>query len=219
MIISTKGFLLNYLKYNDNSLIIELYTHARGKESFIISVKKFPRNYFKILSSYDLEIIIRENRNIQKIKSLSLLYNYDFYFNTIKSCIIIFLADFLIKILPKNQPDDNLYYFIENSIYEFNKISEGIANFHLSFILKLTKYLGISIENYLLSKENNLLVDKNLVDLLLNLYKIDYYSLDEIKLNKNIRNRIMQIILNFYSINYNNITNLKSIDILKEIFD
>lgn len=220
MIISTKGILFNYFKYSDNSLIIEFFTADRGKESFLISIKKFPKNFFKLLSVYDLEIIIKDNRNIQKIKNLSLIYNFNFYFNHIKSCIIIFISEFLNKILPKNQPDSNLFYFIENSIYAFNNLDNGFANFHLSFMLKLTKYLGISIENFLLSELND---SENLEEnfhspILLHLYRIDYDFLDEIKLNKNLRNEILIKIINFYSSYYHNLSNIKSIDVLKEIF-
>jgi len=221
MIISTKGILFNYIKYSDNSLIIELFTADRGKESFLISTKKFPKNFFKLLSIYDIEIIIKDNRNIQKIKNISLIYNFNFYFNHIKSCIIIFISEFLNKITPKSQPDPNLFNFIENSIYAFNNLDKGFANFHLSFILKLTKYLGISIENFLLSELND---SENLEEnfhstILLHLYRIDYDFLDEIKLNKNLRNEILNKIMNFYSANYYTLSNIKSLEVLKEIFD
>jgi len=221
MIISTKAILINYLKYNDYNFIIEFFTRERGKESFIVSLKKFPKNYFKLLSSYDLEVIISNTREIQKIKNIYLITNYSLYFNNIKSSIIIFLSEFLNKVLPKNQIDYNIFNFIENSINELDKLEEGIANFHLSFILKLTKYLGISFESYFLNVQYNKITNLQIIDfeIFLKLYKFNYNQLKNIKLNKTQRNDILDKLLSFYIYNYSVLSKLKSIDILKEIFD
>jgi DNA repair protein RecO (recombination protein O) len=60
----------------------------------------------------------------------------------IKSSLVLFLNEVLYKAVRQQSADENLFDFVFNAIEWLDHQSEGLVNFHLLFLVRLTRYLG-----------------------------------------------------------------------------
>lgn len=148
MQVSTKAIVLSKLKYKEQDIIVKCYTQQLGIQSFLVknalkSKKgKFNIAYFQALSLLDIEYDYKPNKSLHYLKELKLHYNYTtLHTNIIKSSISIFLSEILSHILKEEEENSELYQFLETSFLWFDQ-SDIDTNFHLMFLIELTKYLG-----------------------------------------------------------------------------
>jgi DNA repair protein RecO (recombination protein O) len=240
MIQKTKGIVLHSIKYGDSSLIAHIYTENFGRHSFLFkgirsNKSKIRSNLLQPLFILTIEAYIKEGKDLSLVKEVSAQkifthFPYDFK----KSAQAMFMAEILYRCLREEEVNSPLFDFICSSIDYFDLLSEGSANFHILFLVKLSKYLGF----YPSSREikNELVFDiqegiykdhipthfdyidplnSALLDEILN---TNYENLQGLKLNKEKRNDLLDGILKFYSFQIEGIANLKSYTVLREIF-
>ena len=69
--------------------------------------------------------------------------------NIYKSTIAIFLSELLVKCVRESEQNVQLYNFLISSINVLEHLEEGISNFHIHFIVHLCKLLGfMPTDNY-----------------------------------------------------------------------
>lgn len=148
MTISTKAIVLSKIKYKDNDLIIKCYTENFGVVSYLIknALKtkkgKFKPAYFQPLSILDIEADHKDNRSLQYLRDIKLhVYFRTLHTNVIKSTIVMFLSEVLSSILKEEEKNESLYSFLETTMIWFDETDTNV-NFHLLFLIELTKYLG-----------------------------------------------------------------------------
>ena len=125
------GFLISKNKYNENSLIAEVYTKNHGKVSGIIfgGTSKKIKNYLQIGN----QIYVNYNaKSENKIGYFKIEIQYAFspiYFDDQQKLLCISSAMYLIKILTaENQSNINIYKLIE-SFYEILNSKNWIKNY------------------------------------------------------------------------------------------
>ena len=141
------GFLISKNKYNENSLIAEVYTKNHGKVSGIIfgGTSKKIKNYLQIGN----QIYVNYNaKSENKIGYFKIEIQYAFspiYFDDQQKLLCISSAMYLIKILTaENQSNINIYKLIE-SFYEILNSKNWIKNY-IYWELELFKDLGYDLE-------------------------------------------------------------------------
>ena len=141
------GFLISKNKYNENSLIAEVYTRNHGKVSGIIfgGTSKKIKNYLQIGN----KIYVNHNaKSENKIGYFKIEIQYAFspiYFDNHQKLLCISSAMYLIKILTaENQSNINIYKLIE-SFYEILNSKNWIKNY-IYWELELFKNLGYDLE-------------------------------------------------------------------------
>ncbi|MBP1840357.1 DNA repair protein RecO [Formosa algae] len=145
---SSSAIVLSKLKYRDNDLIVSCYTKDFGVVSFLLrGVFKSRKGkarvaYFQLLSQIQIEADFKKNRSLQTLKDVKLNVLYStLHTQVVKSAIVMFLADVLAMVLKEEEGDAELFEFLENAFMVLDETSES-ANFHLVFLVHLTKYLG-----------------------------------------------------------------------------
>ena len=148
MLHKTRGIVFKTTDYGESSVIVQVFTEKFGLQSYIINGVKKPkakitRNMLQPLHLLDVVVYHKANSGIQRISELKntpvlLSIPYD----VVKSCIAIFLNEVLYKAIKQQSEDENLFGFIFNSIEWLDHQSAGLANFHLLFLIQLTRYLG-----------------------------------------------------------------------------
>ena len=152
------GYLLSKNKYNENSLIAEIYTKNHGKVSGIIfgGTSKKIKNYLQIGNSLHLNFKSKSENRIGNFKIEIVEALSPYYFDNPNKLSCIFCAMHLVKILTAEaQTNQSIYHLIEN-FYIFLKRNSWIKDY-IFWELKLFKVLG-----YDLQFEN--LVDKKLIN-------------------------------------------------------
>ena len=240
MLEKTKGIVIHHLKYGDSSLIAHIFTRDYGRKSFIIKgvrsgKSKIRSNMFQVLNILDLEFYQKENKDLQLVKEVSRSKLFgSFPYDIHKSTQAMFLAEALYNCIAERDPDTDLYDFLESSIEYFDLMEDKYANFHLAFLMKLTRFLGILPSHQSLSPENIPDKEVNVIErkmsgyfpqmrkeydtILYRLYSNDYQGSSDIPLSRGKRNLILKEILRFYTANGYNLNKMKSLLVLNELF-
>jgi DNA repair protein RecO (recombination protein O) len=148
MLHKTRGIVLKLTDYGETSVIVQIFTEKLGLQSYIINGAKKPRakigrNMLQPLHLLDLVVYFKNTGAVQRIKELKnapLLQHLPY--DVVKSSIALFLNDVLYKAIKQQTQDEQLFGYVFNSIELLDNLKEGIANFHLVFLLGLTRYLG-----------------------------------------------------------------------------
>jgi DNA repair protein RecO (recombination protein O) len=211
-----KGIVLHPIKHGDSGLISHIYTESYGRQSFVIygvRKRKTKANVylFHPLSLLEIEIDFKENRNLQRIieaKSTHIFNNI--YIDIRRSTIAQFIGEILYKNIKESEPNYRLFDFLFNSVQLLDLTSEGVENFHLIFLLHLSKFLGFF--------PNDEIRDKFKGDGEISLLNVSLSELGSINISNRSRQEILNEILKFYEEQMTGVGNVKSLKILRELF-
>jgi len=223
MQIKTKAIVLKYIKYTDNSIIAHLFTQNSGKQSFIIKgvrskKSKIKINLFQPFSILEIETIQKSKNNIYSIKEAkpAIVLN-NISTDITKSSIVFFITEIINKILKDEEPDNDLYNFIEDFIINLEE-AENINNFHLIFLIRLTSFLGFLPNIDKIKTEFNKRYSFDYTTVFETILKTKDYKIELYGINKTNRAELLQLILNYYSLHIPNFGEIKSLSILQEVF-
>jgi len=235
----TRGIFLHSVKYSETSLITSIYTEAYGRQSYLINGVRSKNStvrasVFQPLYLLDLEIYYKTDREIHRIKNARIAFPYSTIpFDIRKSTQVLFLAEVLYKCLREEEPNTELFDFIYHSLTLLDLTEAGISNFHIWFLFKLTRFLGISpsredakISNFFdlqsarfVSHEplHNQFTDKQLTVLFSRLFDVDSSSIENLDYTQHERRLVLEKLLEFYRIHFGNLGEFKSLEVLKEV--
>ncbi|WP_445734316.1 DNA repair protein RecO [Mariniflexile sp.] len=239
MLITTNAIVISKIKYNDNDLIVRCYTQQLGNVSFllrgILKNKKSSSKvaYFQLLSQLQLIILYKNNRSLQIIKETKLNHHYSsLHSNVLKSAIVMFLSEVLSSTLKEEEPNETLYSYIETTLLWLDAHTE-YSNFHLLFLLNLTKYLGFYPDTthsdypyFNLNEgkfETNLhgnysISGKNLL-LLKQLLGTTFDALSTVKINSKQRQSFLNMVLLYFELHLGSFKPPKSLQIFNQVFN
>jgi DNA repair protein RecO len=241
MLHKTKGIVLNHLKYGDTSLVTTIYTEVLGRKSFMVQgvfkkKSKFPPPFFQPLTLLELEVDINSKRELQRIKEIRLAEPFhSLPFDAVKSAVSLFISEILYKTLKEEEPNPSLFDYLYHSIQLLDLKDAGIANFHMVFLLNLTKYLGFyPLNNYSetesifdplngkfmsslssVSTNSERVVSEHINQLL----NLSFDDLDQLHLSHQARNSILKLIIEFYNLHLGGLSNVKSLPVLQSVFE
>ena len=153
---SDEGFLISKTRYNENSLIAELFTKDKGKISGIIfgGTSKKIKNYLQVGNKLHANYNSKNENRIGYFKIEILNAYTPLYFDHKQKLSCITSAMNLIKILTaESQSNDKVYFIIQN-LFLILKEKDWLKKY-IFWELELLKILG-----YDLALEN--LVEKDL---------------------------------------------------------
>ena len=141
------GFLISKNKYNENSLIVEVFTKDHGKTSGILfggSSRKI-KNYLQIGNNFYTNYNAKNNNKIGYFKFEIIKAETPFYFDDKKKLSCITSAMQLIKILTaESQPNEKIYDLIKNFFLILNT-NDWVKNY-IFWELKLFSLLGYNLQ-------------------------------------------------------------------------
>ena len=146
MIKIEQGFLINKIKYNENSVIADFYTKQSGRTSGIIfgGTSKKIKGYLQIGNFFHLNLNSKNNSKTYSIKAEIIQAHTPVYFNNQKKLHCIISAMSLVKNLtPENENNENIFSLIE-SLYTILDNNNWLKNY-ISWELTLLKYLGYDL--------------------------------------------------------------------------
>ena len=148
MLHKTRGIVFKTTNYSESSVIVQVFTEKFGLQSYLINGVKRPKSKIKLnslqpLHLLDMIVYHKASGNIQRVSELRhqpvfLSIPYDI----VKSSITMFLNEVLYKSLRQHDADEVLFEFLFHAIEILDSLSSGLANFHLYFLLRLTRFLG-----------------------------------------------------------------------------
>ena len=240
MFIDDKGIVLQCVKYNDKSFIAHLFTASRGHVAFMVNGSRGKRSgtsarLFQPLTFLSFQWDMKSNVSLQHMKEVRLLFvQQDVPYHPVKRSVAMLLSEFMLYALRDEASNLDLYLYIEHSFRWYDMAEENYANFHLVFLLKLARFLGIepNMEEYsdgdLFDLNNGyfvagvtpseMVMSPQDAHLLFLLHGASYESMDAILMNRNERARLIRYLATYYGLHMANFPTLQSLEILQDIF-
>ncbi|MCM1515197.1 MAG: DNA repair protein RecO [Paraprevotella sp.] len=237
---TTRALVLRIIHYGDNRLVVSLFTESRGMVTCMVRVARGRKSggrtaLWQMLNLVDVTMECRPSRDMQTIKEASLSCPWQgLPYHPMKAAISMFIGDFLFHSLRGEGENVALFAFLENSLRWFDEADEGIADFHLQLMLRLTRFLGIlpGVDGYARHKVYDLrgacyatlmpghgqylaADEARWIPLLL---RVDYGRMRKLKMTTAGRRRMMEVILLYYRLHVPAFGELQSLDILREVF-
>lgn len=239
MQVATKAIILTTLKYGDTSLIVKAFTLSDGIKSYLLkgvlaSKKgKLKAAYFQPLTQLELVASHRNKGTLESIKEAKVSYHYQtIHTQVAKNALTMFLAEMLGNAIHEEEANMPLYNYIETAL-QWLDMNDEVANFHLYFLMVLSKYLGFYPDTnhldapYFDLLEGEFVFKPSLNPILsgkpLTLFKhilgINFDALEEVKMSKLERQEVLKSIILYYQLHLQGFRKPKSLAILNEVFN
>jgi len=221
MIFKTRGIVFRFTKFRETSIIVTIFTEQFGLQSYIVNGvrSKSAKNkiaLYQPLTLLNLVVYHRENANIERIKEISCLHPYRSLTSDVKkSTLAIFMNELLNKTVKEESHAGEVFQFIADSLITLDSIPTGYENFHLIFMLKLSRYLGFGAHN-LNEVIGGRIADRETEAIISELLMADYHT--PVKISNIQRRNALDLILKFYHEHVESLGEIKSLHVLREVF-
>jgi DNA repair protein RecO (recombination protein O) len=239
MLHKTRGIVFKTTDYGESSVVVQIFTEKFGLQSYMVNGAKKPkakirRNMLQPLHLLDLVVYHKETGNVQRIKELTnspVLQTIPY--DVIKSCVAMFLNEVLYKAVKQQSADEHLFDFVFNAIEWLDHQTEGLANFHLLFLIRLTRYLGFYPDRYLAGEADyfdlkNGVFSRFKPDSVLYLspphtqnftalLQSSFENIASVKLSNDDRRYLISKLLDYYTLHIDGFGNIRSHEVLEEV--
>lgn len=240
MQVKTSGIVLHSIKYTDSTTIITVYTQQFGRVSFMVHGANKKKSvcraaFLQPLSIVEMDIFHTPGKNIQRLKEMRMEQSFaGIPFDPVKNSLALFLSEVLFRTLRQTEADESLYLFLENSILQLDCSETGMSNFHLVFLLKLTRYLGFEpnqdevktnyfdLMNGVFLEEKPLHTHFILPEVTADFTRVlnaDYSTMHNLAFTRARRADLLQSIVEYYQLHLADFHGLHSLPVLQSLFD
>lgn len=239
MLLKTNAIVLSKLKYRDNDLIVKCYTNQRGVVSYLLrGVLKSKKGssktaYFQPLSQLQFEENYRANQSLQFIKDVKLdVVYHSLHTDIFKSAIVMFLSEVLSSVLKEEEKNERLYDFLQMAFIWLDTEAES-ANFHLLFLLNLSKHLGfypddsnsdlpyfnLSTGAFELNRQHLYSISGENLTILKQLLGMQFDELTGLKLYSKQRQSFLTMLLLYFELHLGDFRKPKSLSVFNQVFN
>jgi DNA repair protein RecO (recombination protein O) len=219
MLHKTRGVVFRFTKYGESSIIVNIFTEVFGLQSYIVNgvrsrTTKNRIALYQPLTLLDLVVYHRENANINRIKEVKCLYPFQsIHLDIRKSGVALFINEIINKTIKEESHAEEICDFMIKSLVTLDQMEGQVENFHLRFLLKLSRHLGFGAYN-----TNEILgprvIDVSTEQLLSKLIESGYS--DPLIITNAQRREILDVLLRFYS-DHAALGEIRSVQVLREV--
>jgi DNA repair protein RecO (recombination protein O) len=242
---STKGIVIRTVKYGETSLVVSLFTEKFGLQQYMVngirSSKKtvtFSASQMQIGNMLELVVYKNEKDTLQRIKECKLAYHHEAVFvDVIKNAVLLFMIELLQKCLKEPDEQEDLFHFMEDMLVGLDRANPAeTANIPLFFMLHLSHFFGFRImDNF---QHDTPILDLHEGKFVSSLPLHQYYlalphsewvaqflrvmqvhELTDLKLNRVVRNEILDSCLDFYAMHVTPFGGMRSLPVLRTLLE
>ena len=248
MLTTSQIIVLHTIKHGDTGIVVQCYSSTAGRCALYFRASSKNRVSASLLHKLNiLDVVTYSNgsQSMPTIKEIAAPYRIAAIRSDIcKSSIAIFISELLGRTVREEEANPHLYSFLSSSIQILEHIEHGVPNFHIHFITHLCKMLGfMPMDNYssatpifdmatakftfapagyvygtqMLGPEESQLLHALLNTPSTNLEKL-FCGSQELKINGEARLAYTKRMIEYISHHIGNNIEIKSLDILHQIF-
>ena len=236
-----RGVVLHTLKYGDSSMVVYLLTDTGGRRSYMVQGVRSHNGrgsklaLFQPMFPVEFEGLESSRQQMHRFKEVQggfVLQSLPF--DVRKSTMALFMAEVLYRLVREyDEPNQALFDFVWNCVGALDSMDEGVANFHLWFLVNLSRFLGFYPGNeympgawfdacegsYTVQKPPHatVMTPEN-ARLMNDFVECDVRCLAEIGLNRTQRSAFLEALLAYYGYHLDAIHAVQSVRILQEVF-
>ncbi len=239
------GIVLGTVKHSDRHNVTSIYTRERGRMAFLSPAgssknSRLTSSRLQLLSLIEAEANISPTRELHVLSSILPINVWrTLYYDPLKSAVVMFLSEFLTRLLRDAPSEPRLWDFIANSIsiLDATENRAAIANFHITFLISLSYMMGIQpdvsdfkegmefdmksgsmVYPFNAISSNSLRIETSRAALLPMITRINYANSRFFRFSGKERSELIDWIIKYYGLHFPECDNLKSLEIMKEIF-
>ena len=238
---ATFGIVLDHVKYSETSIVVHIYTSKFGRQSYMVNGVRKSRNkgkavFLQPLTLMQLEVTRHEKKEIHRIVDFKVIHPFKTIpFNQTKRAITFFITEVLTKVLKEEHPNEELFGFVFHSVKVLDEDIAGLANFHLFFMFKLSRFLGFGISgqtesaNAVFDLKNSefrhtepdhpYFIEGDTLNNWLKLSVLEAGHLDKLELSSIQRKELLNALVLYYELHILNFKSLKSLKVLQTLFE
>ena len=235
-----RGVVLSTVKYGDSGMVVQMLTDRYGRQSYMVQGVRSGRGrgskmaLFQPLFLLQFEGLESSHSDLHKMREVQ----NDVVFKSLpydirKSTMALFMAEVLYKLVREVEPNSPLFEFVYNSVVALDNMEEGVHNFHLWFMVGLSRHLGFypsgewfegavfDIEAGCFTRtmpRSGLFIGEENSRLLGELMEVSVMNLKEIALSRVQRSEFLAALLTYFGYHLDTIHQIQSLRILAEVF-
>lgn len=240
MLLKTRGIVFRAIKYSETSLIVDIYTEARGLRKYIISGVRKARSsvsagLFQVMSLVEIVAYEREGKDLNRLKEIRPAYIFTTIpFDLRKGAVGLFMAEIARKTIREAEENQPLFEFFFTSFQYLDQTTHPVGNLHLHFMLELTTFLGFTPggdfspeTSYFDLQEGTFVtetgshphfLDVSLANILYQLLESNLANSHEVKIGREERRKLLQSLLDYYRLHMESFPEINAHLILQEVF-
>lgn len=235
------GIVLDIRRHSDRHNIVTLYTRERGRLGFLAPAgagksARVRQSRLQPLAVIEGDFRFKPVSELQTLGAFSMHTVWtSIYFHPVKQMQVLFLSEFLNRLLRAAMPDSALWDYILNALSLLDRQDPVSADFHIAFLTSLLPFAGIQPdpesweEGLFFDMQSGTFTDRRPLhrDFLFGeearmasvLARTDFSNVRALSLNRHQRNRILDLVLRYYGLHFPGTANLKSPAVLRDLFE
>lgn len=236
----TLGIILHSTKYADSNMILTVYTFHFGRVSYIVNGIHRKKSavrpaVLQPLSVVEMDVVHQQGKEIQRIRELRPVEIFHkLSSDPIKNSVGIFIAELLYRVIKSNEPDERLFEFLYTAVGLLDKCGAGVANFHLIFMCRLARHLGIEPnaeggEYMYLDLMNGVFqcnrplhvhyISRDEATFFRQMLEVELAAPNAIVMSRERRNRMLEILMEYYRLHIPDFRGVNSLSVLRSLFE
>lgn len=234
------GIVTDIVKHSDRHNVITLFTRERGRVAVLSPTgsgrtARMRNALLMPLSVITADINFRGNRDLQILGRFNRAALWkDLYFSPVKSSLTMFIAEFLNTYLRYPEAEPQTWDFIYRAVSILDAADGVPANFHLAFLVEFLRYAGIfpDLSGYMEGRwfdmregeflrfaptHRDSLSPEEARNMPL-LGRMNLRNARFFRFNAAQRRELLRQLIKFYAVHFPGLGNLRSPEILAEVF-
>jgi DNA repair protein RecO (recombination protein O) len=239
MRVTTKAIVLSAIKYGDTSLIVKMFTESDGLKTYLLKgvvgsrKGKLKIAYFLPLTQLEIVAVHRNKGSMERLEEVKVTIPYDsLHTDVVKNALAFFLAEMLGNSIHEEEENQGLFQFLE-AAFQWLDHHDQIGNFHLYFLLELSRYFGFYPDisqlrtDYFDLQDGQFVSQPSLNPMLTGmelthfeaLLGINFDAIHTIRIGKTERQALLQKIVLYFELHLHGFKKPKSLEVLNEVFN
>jgi DNA repair protein RecO (recombination protein O) len=238
MLIKTKGIVFKTKKYSETSVIVDVFTEAKGLRSYIIGGVRKPKarvsaGLLQVLSLVDIVAYHREDKDLTRLKEVKAFHAYrSIPFDIRKGAVGLFLIEVARSTIVGHEEHPALFEFLADNLIFLDETA-AFSNLHLHFLLALSEHLGFlpggefSRATPVFDLQEGVFIagqpshpyglPERMSQLLGQLMEVPKEQNGEVKMSREERRHLLRHLLDFYRLHIDGFPEIHSHQVLEEV--
>ncbi len=138
----SRGIVLHTVKYGEKSLVAYLLTDVFGRQSYMAYSRSA---LLQPMFLVEFEGGVSSKAELHRFKEMTAAVPLrSIPFDVRKSTVALFMAELVYRLVREHEPNPELFGFIWEAVERLDGMEDGVANFHLWFLVGLSRHLGFA---------------------------------------------------------------------------
>lgn len=238
MPVTTRAIILSSLKYGEAGLIVKAFTESDGLKSYLLksvfTSKKGKQKAACFLPLMQLEIVAHHKNKgtLERLQEVKIITPYQtLHTHIVKNSIVFFLAEMLGNSIGEQAQDKELFRYLAYTLHWLDQ-HEAVSNFHLLFLLNLTRYLGFYPNtsqskapyfdllegNFCSTPTHNPLLEGKNLENFTKLLATPFHALHTLQISKHHRQELLKKVVLYFELHIHGFKKPKSLAVLSAVF-